>query len=78
MTQKHFRHTFPCVSLNTGHTEMAQGSHMQESWVGGKPGLDTLIAKSDRIIPVQNTPPAAWPTVDGFIDGAIQVYTIHN
>jgi hypothetical protein len=78
MTPKHFRRTFPCVSLNTGHIEIAQVSQMQESWVGGKHGLDTSLAKNKRIVPVQNTPPAAWPMVGRFIDGAIQVYTIYN
>jgi len=78
MTQKHFRHTFPCVSLNTGHIEIAQGSQMKESWVGGKRGLDIPLAKSERIVPVKITPPAAWPMVGRSIDGAIQVYTIYN
>jgi len=78
MTQKHFKYTFPCVSLNTGHIEIAQGNQMKESWVRGKLSLDIRLAKSERIVPVKNTPPAAWPMVSRSIDGAIQVYTIYN
>jgi len=63
MTQKHFWHIFPCVSLNTGHIEIAQGSQMKESWVGGKFGLDIPLAKNEKIVPVKNIPPAAWPHV---------------
>jgi hypothetical protein len=59
MTQKYFRHSFPCVSLNTDHTEPAQGNHLQESWVGGRLGLDTSLAKREKSDPVNNIVPPA-------------------